>query len=319
MGKKIVRFSADNIHQWGVVYSDRVYPLSGSYNTLAELLVNGVEDIDQANSGNDLALSDLKLLSPVTDDAKLICQGLNYAQHREESAHTTHEDDDFLHFGKDSSSLSGAFDDIVRPKDCRLLDYEAELGLVLGKAIDAPVDIAESQVGEYVAGLVVCNDVSARDLMFGASFLQWYKGKSQRSFCPTGPFLYLLDKDETEIIYDLDVILSVNGDVRQRANTEQLIHRPAKVLSELSQQLNLKVGDLLLTGTPGGVIAQSTPASFKALTTLLVKDRERREAFTEDQLQHARFLEPDDEVRVSIKSTDGSVDLGEQITKVVDY
>lgn len=314
MGKKIVRYQQENSFRWGLVEGNLVTPISGDkYQTLAQLLEAEQEAVTSNNTEAQKPLSQLQLLSPVTEDAKLICQGLNYAEHQEESGHQHSSDEEFLHFAKDSSSLSGAYDPIIRPDDCKLLDYEAELGLVLKKAIDQATEIDSENLKDYVAGMVICNDVSARDIMFGASFFQWFKGKSQRSFCPTGPFFYWLDEGEVDCIFDLDVKLTVNGETRQEASTTQLIHRPEKVLSELSQQINLKAGDLLLTGTPGGVSAQNTPRSFKAFTTLLLDDVKRRSEFTEDQLEHGRFLEPGDEVRITITSPDGDVDLGEQI------
>ncbi len=319
MGQKIVRYQENNGIRWGIVEGEFVTPISGDdYQTLAQLLNAGVEVITQNNTEDRKSLADLQLLSPVTKDAKLICQGLNYTEHQEEAGHQHSSDEEFLHFAKDSSSLSGAYAPIIRPADCKLLDYEAELGLVLKQSISESTQIDSESLKDYIAGMVICNDVSARDIMFGASFFQWFKGKSQRSFCPTGPFFYWLDCDEIDCIFNLDLQLTVNGEVRQQANTSQLIHRPEKVLSELSQQIDLKTGDLLLTGTPGGVIAQNTPKSFKAFTTLLINDKERRAAFTEDQLQHSRFLEPGDEVRITIASPDGAINLGEQINVIED-
>ena len=318
MAKKIVRYRESGEALWGLVSGDQVLPIPGDYPNLADLLSVGLSVTERANGHSAKSISDLHLMSPVTADAKLICQGLNYAEHQDEAGHSQSDSEEFLHFAKDSTSLSGPYDAIIRPLGCKLLDYEAELGLVLKKAITRATDITGDTLDDYIAGMVVCNDVSARDMMFGASFMQWFKGKSQRSFCPTGPFFYWLEAGEIDDLFNLDLVLKVNGEVRQQANTSTLIYRPEQVLSELSRQIDFNVGDLLLTGTPGGVIAQNTPGSFKALTTLLVNDVERRSAFTEDQLRHARFLEPGDEVRVSISSPDGSIDLGEQITLVED-
>src|SRR6266404_4709345 len=109
-----------------------------------------------------------RLLSPVTSGAQLICQGLNYATHAAEAQQHIRRSN--LIFSKASSSLTGPFSPIVRPTDVELLDYEVEIGLVLRTELTADTHVGNENIGHYIAGVVLCNDVSARDTMFGASF-----------------------------------------------------------------------------------------------------------------------------------------------------
>ena len=130
---------------------------------------------------------------------------------------------------------------------------------------------------KYVGALVLCNDVSARDFMFGAPMLQWFKGKGQRTFCPLGPVLYLLDEPDFAQFYELELTLKLNGEVKQQATTDQLIHKPPKTITEISAFANLSVGDCILTGTPGGVLAGHSPKAGLAIVMNLTNDQKRRE------------------------------------------
>jgi 2-keto-4-pentenoate hydratase/2-oxohepta-3-ene-1,7-dioic acid hydratase in catechol pathway len=249
---------------------------------------------------------------------QLFCQGLNYADHREESGLSDARDEENLIFMKAASSICGPNDTILRPAGCRLLDYEIELALVMKKGASAPVSITEDDLPDYVGGLVLCNDVSARDMMFGSPMLQWFRGKSQRTFCPMGPVLYLLDSADFRNLYSLQLTLRLNGEVKQSASTDLLIHRPAATLEELSTFADFHAGDCLLTGTPGGVLASGNLRVALAVILNLKNDPKRRRKFTEAQLSQSRFLEPGDELELSIRSEDGSIDLGVQRNQIAD-
>src|SRR6202040_4257213 len=122
-----------------------------------------------------------------------------------------------LIFSKASSSLTGPYNDIVRPASVQLLDYEVEFGVVLRKTLTEPIEITDSKIGDIVAGIVLANDVSARDTMFGSTFFQWFQGKSARTFCPVGPALWLLDRDEVaEALGSIQITLWLNGELRQQ-------------------------------------------------------------------------------------------------------
>jgi 2-keto-4-pentenoate hydratase/2-oxohepta-3-ene-1,7-dioic acid hydratase in catechol pathway len=154
--------------------------------------------------------------------------------------------------------------------------------------------------------------------MFGAPMLQWFRGKSQRTFCPMGPVLYLMDEADFEKLYSLQLELKWNNETRQSASTAQLIHRPAPTLTSISQFADLYAGDCLLTGTPGGVLARSSLKVALAILGNFQNDAKRREKFTRAQLERTRFLEPGDVLELAIRSEDGSIDLGRQRNVIVD-
>jgi 2-keto-4-pentenoate hydratase/2-oxohepta-3-ene-1,7-dioic acid hydratase in catechol pathway len=243
-----------------------------------------------------------QLLSPVTSDAQLICQGLNYASHAAEAQQHVRRSN--LIFAKASSSLTGPFASIVRPSEVELLDYEVEIGLLMRRDICEATDITEANVGDVVAAVVLCNDVSARDIMFGASFLQWFQGKSYRTFCPAGPVLYWLERSEVrETLEHLQIQLWLNGELRQSASSAQLIFKPAETLASLSTQMDLRCGDLLLTGTPGGVTAPASPKLVEILKTHLMADAVRRDELRVEMAKFRPFMKPGDVVTANLVDT----------------
>jgi 2-keto-4-pentenoate hydratase/2-oxohepta-3-ene-1,7-dioic acid hydratase in catechol pathway len=240
-----------------------------------------------------------QLLSPVTSDAHLVCQGLNYQSHAAEAQHQVRRAN--LIFAKASSSLIGPFAQIVKPQEVELLDYEVEIGLVIRTDVVSATAITEANIGDVVAGVVLCNDVSARDVMFGASFLQWFQGKSYRSFCPAGPVLYWLDRTEVrDTLEHLDIQLALNGEQRQTASSSQLIYKPAETLTSLSAQLDLRCGDMLLTGTPGGVTSPATPKLVEILKTHLMADTQRRDELRVEMVKFRPFMQPGDLVTATL-------------------
>jgi catechol 2,3-dioxygenase-like lactoylglutathione lyase family enzyme len=146
---------------------------------------------------------------------------------------------------------------------------------------------------------------------------QWVKGKSFRTFCPTGPYLYLLDDTDRDLLESLELRLWVNGELRQSASTADLLYKPHETLTELSSVMDLSPGDLILTGTPGGVAIKAPPPLMRTLGGLLPAER-RMKAFLEGQAGNPAYLQPGDVVRVSIFSRDGRADLGTQVNRVVD-
>lgn len=256
------------------------------------------------------------LCSPITADATLVCQGLNYGEHVKEAGHAERKAN--LLFLKASSSLSGPYDDIVRPDGVELLDYEVEVGVVLRASPQAGVVLDDTNLADVVAGFVLCNDVSARDVMFGASFLQWFQGKSYRTFCPAGPVLYLPARDELAAAAEaLEISLTYNDEIRQSANTSQLIYKPAETLGHIAAIMDLKRGDMILTGTPGGVLAHVTPGVAKTLQDNLFNDAARRQGFVDELRKSSPFLQPGDILSLKMSDTRGGIDLGAQKTAVV--
>ncbi|MCL6517223.1 fumarylacetoacetate hydrolase family protein [Alicyclobacillus sp.] len=315
MGVRLCRFSVDGEARWGVVTGERVQPLRAQYETLQQVLIEGVADVRRAaESAGTWSLQEIRLLSPITRPARLVCQGANYANHRSEAGMAPERPLFNLIFSKSDTALSGPEDDIIRPEGVRLLDYEVELGLVIGRPLTEPTRVTQERLGEFVAGAVICNDVSARDVQLLEG--QWFKGKSYRTFCPTGPYIYLFDPGEAAIVHDLHLQLWVNGDLRQSAHTSQLLYGPEETLTELSGMMDLAPGDVLLTGTPGGVALNLTAEELGLLSDPRVPADEKRRLLETSQVGHTRYLQDGDVVTCEIRSSDGRVHLGTQRNRV---
>jgi 2-keto-4-pentenoate hydratase/2-oxohepta-3-ene-1,7-dioic acid hydratase in catechol pathway len=247
-----------------------------------------------------------RLLSPVTSGAQLICQGLNYPTHAAEAQQHVRRSN--LIFSKAS---------IVRPPEVELLDYEVEIGLVMRQDLLAATQVTDANVGDFVAAVVLCNDVSARDVMFGASFLQWFQGKSYRTFCPAGPALYWLERNEVrETLEHLQIQLWLNGELRQSASSAQLIFKPAETLTSLSTQIDLRRGDMLLTGTPGGVTAPASPKLVEILKTHLMTDTVRRDELRVEMVKSRPFMKPGDVVGSTLVDTLRHQSIGGQENRI---
>ncbi|GAE36355.1 fumarylacetoacetate hydrolase family protein [Halalkalibacter akibai] len=181
----------------------------------------------------------------VPDPEKIICVGLNYKQHADECQMDYPETP--ILFSKFANALSGHQQDIKLPEKGTQFDYEAELVLVIGREAK---NVSEEDALSYVYGYCNGNDLSVRDLQFKST--QWLLGKTTDGFCPTGP--YLVSKDRIEDPDDLRVTLTLNGEVRQNSNTSDMIFNCSQIISYISQHMTLKPGDLILTGTPEGVL-----------------------------------------------------------------
>ena len=315
MGLAIVRFEAT---RWGVLVDQEIAVLKKRYASHRDLMDDYFADPQALNTdeAERIALSDVTLLSPVTRDIQIFCQGLNYASHREEGGVNVEKGKNLI-FSKPPSSICGPYDDIVRPAGCELLDYEIELALVLKGDLPANTQVTADTLLDYVGAITLTNDVSARDFMFGAPMMQWFKGKGQRTFCPTGPVLYLIDADEKDLIDNLHLTLKLNGETRQDATTDQLIFTPAETLTELASFADVNRGDMLLTGTPGGVILNATPRVGLAILLNFTND-EKRQAKLINTQKAVRYLQPGDTLALELRSRDGSINLGRQANTVVD-
>ena len=316
MGISIVRFEQAQNLGWGVLEGEHIAVLEGDFPSHREVMTAYFEGRISTDGLERLSVTGTQLLAPITQDVQIFCQGLNYASHRKEGG-VNQEKGENLIFSKPPSSICGPSDDIVRPEGCELLDYEIELALVLKRNLPPHITVTRENISDYVGGITLANDVSARDFMFGAPMMQWFKGKGQRTFCPTGPVLYLLDPDETGLLENLHLRLSLNGEVKQDATTDLLIFKPEETLTELSSFADVNRGDMLLTGTPGGVILNASPKVGLAILLNFTNDSRRRAKLIKTQ-KAVRYLEPGDQLNLSIRSRDGAVDLGQQNNKVVD-
>ena len=314
MGQYIVKYQQNKQAIWGVKKGKQVAPLKKQPTNLGDLIKQQDQYLAAENlASTTLAFEDLALLAPISKPVKVVCQGLNYADHREEAALATTSKTNVM-FAKDDSSITGANSPIIRPLDCVCLDYEIELGLVIKKDIHQAVNITEENLPDYIAGLVLANDMSPRDLQYKDDYMQWYKAKSCRTMLPLGPVLYLLDKEDFKQFYQLQLKLWVNDDLRQDASTDLMIFKPAATLTEIASFMNLNAGDLILTGTPGGVIVKAPSKFIQGLATWLFTNEKKVAAFRKKK---AEFLQDGDVVKAHIKSADGTIDLGYQVNKVV--
>jgi 2-keto-4-pentenoate hydratase/2-oxohepta-3-ene-1,7-dioic acid hydratase in catechol pathway len=314
---KVTRFSAGGEPLWGIWDGDEIALLEGGFVATADILRVPPTELAGRAGSERFAIGSVKILSPVTAPAQIVCQGLNYADHADESGHTRPQKN--LLFMKSASSLSGALDPVIRPAGCQMLDYEVELGLVLKRPLGAGDHVTRETLADFVGGLVLCNDMSARDVMFGESFLQWFRGKSARTFCPCGPWLVIPEPDDLADMLDrIEIRLWLNDELRQSAHTRDLIFRPETCLNDIASLMDLSAGDLVLTGTPGGVILQASAPLGQILTTKLFKDTERSEAIIQEATAHARYLAPGDIVHAEMYTDDRAVHFGKQSLEIVD-
>ncbi|KFG00800.1 2-hydroxyhepta-2,4-diene-1,7-dioate isomerase [Streptomyces scabiei] len=196
----------------------------------------------------------LDLAPVVTTPSKIFCVGHNYRTHiaemgREMPSHPAL-------FGKFANVLLGARDDIVHPGETEQLDWEAELGFVLGSRLRRRA--TEEEAAAAIAGYTVVNDISMRDWQWRTP--QWLQGKAWEASTPAGP--WLVTGDEIDDAADLEIRLDVDGEVMQRSRTSDLLFTPADIAVYLSTFTTLEPGDLVLTGTPGGVGAARDPKVF---------------------------------------------------------
>jgi acylpyruvate hydrolase len=224
-----------------------------------------VEELARAASGLlrdtsgqpiDYPESRVKIAAPIARPGKIICLGLNYADHAAETGQPRPTIP--ILFTKFANAIVGPGDPIVLPEAASDVDYECEFAFVIGKVARR---VALESALDYVAGYTMLDDVSARDLQRETS--QWFRGKSPDTFAPTGP--YLVTRDEVPDPAALDVRLWLNGELMQSSNTKNLIFDVPFLVHHLSKTLTLEPGDIVSTGTPSGVgFARKPPVLLKS-------------------------------------------------------
>ncbi|MEO3784147.1 fumarylacetoacetate hydrolase family protein [Actinocorallia sp. B10E7] len=289
-------------------------PVATSATTTAQLLADraAIRAAADGGGGAGRPLQEEEPLSPVTAPCRVVAQMVNYRSHAVDSGF----DPDRVpptFFRKTSGSITGPYDTILRPQGVRLLDYEVELGLVIGTPIPIGTVVSEENLAEFVAGLVIANDVSARDLQLPKT--QFYESKSYPTFTPLGPRLVLTDAAELARLKELRLTLEVNGDKRQDMAAADMITAPAEALTLLSRFQVLEPGDVLLTGTPGGTALRSPGALMEKIGALLPAHLKWK-AFFQRQEANPSYLKDGDLVTARIRTGDGLLDLGEQRTPV---
>jgi 2-keto-4-pentenoate hydratase/2-oxohepta-3-ene-1,7-dioic acid hydratase in catechol pathway len=250
----------------------------------------------------------LDLLSPVTAPARVVAQAVNYRSHAADSG----LDPDTVpaaFFRKASHSVTGPAGDIIRPGGVGFVDYEVELGLVIGADLPVGTTVTQENLARYVAALVIADDVSARQVQLVKT--QFYESKSYPTFTPVGPWLTLVDAADLARLGSLRLTLRVNGQVRQDSTAADMIVGPARALTLLSRFQPMAPGDLLLTGTPGGTALQA-PAKIAGLAAGLLPPATRWKLFFKAQAANPRYLRDGDVITAAIASPDGRLDLGTQ-------
>ena len=248
---KLIRYTNNGHIKTGVAIGDKYYDTSGFGEDYNEAFfttygINRLDDYIKSVSGNlPEAGSDIKLASPVARPSKIVCIGLNYADHAKETGATPPPEP--VIFLKASTALCGPFDDIIIPKNSKKTDWEVELAVVIGKKASY---VNEADAMDYVAGYCLHNDVSEREFQIERSGT-WDKGKGCDTFAPLGPFL--ATKDEIADVDNLRLWLTVNGKKMQDGTTANFIFKIPFIIAYTSQFMTLLPGDVISTGTPAGV------------------------------------------------------------------
>ncbi len=279
---KLATFSHDGKAAIGRVEDDTIIDLSktGLPGEMSVLLAAGRPALQQAASadGQRLGLSQVELLAPVLRPPKILAIGLNYRDHIEETGLDTPEFPMF--FNKQSTSANGPYAPWHMPKVSDKLDYEGELGFVIGQRCR---HVPREKAHEVIAGYCVCNDGSVRDWQMRSQ--TFTLGKSFDTHCPFGP--YIVTPDEVGDPHALDLKTWVNGELRQDSNTRHLVFDCFDQIATLTQAFTLEPGDLILTGTPSGVGIGFKPKKF-----LRVGDKVRIEIENIGYIENEVIAEP---------------------------
>ncbi|HKH52825.1 MAG TPA: fumarylacetoacetate hydrolase family protein [Mycobacterium sp.] len=283
--------------------------------TTGELLADRTAIDAAAHSSDTVPVDTLELISPVTRPCRVVAQMTNFASHVKDAGMDP-KTVPLTFFRKASASISGPFDEIVKPQHVKFLDYEVEIGLVIGRDIPVGTEITESDLADYIAGVVVTNDVSARDIQLRQT--QFYEAKSYPTFTPVGPALVLLDADELKRFGDLRLQLRVSGEVRQNMLVDgDMLYKPLQALQSLARFQDLAAGDLILTGTPAGTALSAPPKPVEKIAALLPL-AVKWKLFFNTQAKNEKYLQHGDVLELSVATDDGAIDLGTQRT-VVKY
>ncbi len=259
---KLATFSHQGSTRIGIVDGDEVVDLGAAAPSLPHemcaFLELGADALNAARTAADsgqgrIAVSEAQIKAPILRPPKILAVGLNYADHIAE----TGRDKPALPmiFNKQSTSVSDPGGEVHLPRASDQLDYEGELGIVIGKRCR---HVPREQAGGVIAGFTIVNDVSVRD--WQRRVPTFTMGKSWDTHCPLGP--YIVTGDEVGDPHDLDLKTWVNGELRQSSNTRELIFDSYTLIEHLSTAFTLEPGDVISTGTPSGVAAAMTPPAW---------------------------------------------------------
>ncbi len=254
---KIARFSTGTADpRYGIVDDDAVVVLAG------DPIFQGFE-----TTGERIPLSEVKLLAPVIPRSKVVCVGLNFAEHKKDMGGAGPESP--LIFLKPNTSVVGPGDAILIPPVEGRIVHEGELAIVIGKIAKR---VKAADASEYIFGYTIANDVSARDQMFADG--QWARAKGYDTFCPLGPVI------ETELdTSSLEISTYVDGELRRHGNTRDFLHSIPEIIEFVSDVWTMLPGDVILTGTPAGlggfVDGQTVDITIEGIGTLSNPARNR--------------------------------------------
>jgi 2,4-diketo-3-deoxy-L-fuconate hydrolase len=255
---KLVRLGKLNEEKPAVLVNGQYLDVSAYFHDFNETFfaTDGLNRLQEILKSTELPIiqSPERLGSCVARPSKIICVGLNYADHAKETGAAIPEEP--ILFFKSTSALSGPNDDVVIPKNSTKTDWEVEFAIVIGKKASY---IEEHEAYDYIAGYCLHNDYSEREFQLERGG-NWSKGKGCDTFAPLGPFL--ATKEEIEDVHNLNMWLDVNGQRLQTSNTNQLIFNVPQVVSYISQFMTLLPGDVISTGTPHGVGLGLKPPVF---------------------------------------------------------
>jgi ureidoglycolate lyase len=252
---KLVTFATGGQVSLGRVAGDQIIPLPPQFGSMIDLIIRWPElrAAIAATAGRPIPLDNVHLLPPLPRPGKILAIGMNYADHvRETGASMPLRQ---IWFCKQPTAANGPFDPILLPKVSEEVDYEAELVVVIGKG---GRNLTRAEAPEAVLGYCVGNDVSARDWQMATS--QWMLGKSFDTHAPFGP--WITTADEVPDPHGLGIRCFVNGDKRQESNTSNLVFNVWDQIAHVSQVMTLEPGDLIFTGTPGGVALGMKPPVY---------------------------------------------------------
>lgn len=256
---RLIRFGAVGQEKPGLWQAGKIVDLRTIFPEIPDISESFFEDgwLQRIEEVEDPGRKmDVRLGCPLCRPSKIICLGLNYLDHREESGFEKPQKP--LLFCKTPNALAGPFDPILLPQSCDQIDWEVELAVVIGQAGKR---IPAREALNYVAGFSVLNDVSGRQVQFSDS--QWFRGKSFDTFAPMGPALVTVD--EIENFQNLKLTARVNGEIMQDGNSADMIFDIPTIIAFISQDITLWPGDIISTGTPSGVgIFRDPPILLKA-------------------------------------------------------
>lgn len=248
---KLARFLHGGREQLGIVDVDELHLLGEGYQTVAAA-VSDPAGAERSASGKTLSLEDVTLLAPVDAASRVFAVAQNYAAHAREVSGADAPPAPII-FLKPTSALVGAGQPITLPPVTSFLDYEAELAIVVGRAARA---VGEDHAGGVVFGAACFNDVTGRDLqaaiLGGKEVIDWFSAKSLDGSSPIGPWIVSLDEIDGELS-DLAIQCRVNGETVQDDRTSSMVRSVPELLSFISHRVALRPGDVIATGTPGGV------------------------------------------------------------------